>query len=195
MIVQIGSHNGQAGDPLADLIDSNDAWRVLFVEPMPGHFASLQARRGGQVRFTLVQAAVTDHDGEVTMFTLDKTNLMPDWADQLSSIHPETVLKHAASVPGLEDAMREVTVSAMTFPTLMESVPSAEIDLLHIDTEGHDANILDQIDFVRQRPEVILFESKHLSPGDRLRCEERLISNGYVLYAYQSDTLAIRSTP
>jgi hypothetical protein len=68
------------------------------------------------------------------------------------------------------------------------------IDLLHIDTEGHDAVILDQVDFDRILPDVVLYESKHLSAEDRRRCQGRLRASGYPLHVYHSDTLAIRAT-
>ena len=60
--VQIGSHNGQTGDPLQAHIDSSPGWRGLMVEPTPEHFASLTECRGGDPRFRLVRAAVTDHE-------------------------------------------------------------------------------------------------------------------------------------
>lgn len=193
-VVQIGSHDGRTGDPLAELIDSHPDWRVVFVEPMPVQFAALKAHRGGQERFTLVQAAVTDHDGEVTMTTLDATGLMPKWADQLTSIDRKTVLKHKNDVPGLEAAIREVTVPAISFATLIKSAPFQRIDLLHIDAEGHDAVILDQVNLEQAPPDVVLFESKHLHPDDRHRCESRLTDAGYRLFADRSDTLALRPT-
>ena len=38
MFVQIGSHNGIDGDPLARWIDSNPWWRGIMVEPVPEQF-------------------------------------------------------------------------------------------------------------------------------------------------------------
>ncbi len=37
-----------------------------------------------------------------------------------------------------------------------------EIDILHIDTEGFDYNVLSQIDFIKHKPYIILYENKHL---------------------------------
>ena len=127
------------------------------------------------------------------MITVHRTQVMPAWVEQLSSIHRVTVLKHAGVLAGLEAALREVVVPALTFASLMQLAPSQMIDLLHIDAEGHDAAILDQIDLDGSPPGAILFESRHLSAGDRQRCERRLMASGYRLHNHYRDTLAIRS--
>jgi FkbM family methyltransferase len=191
LIVQIGANDGHGTDPLTTLVDTHPGWRVVFVEPVEEHFAALKARRGNDVaRFTLVRAAVTDHDGDVTMTTVEATADMPPWVRGISSIREDTVLSHAADVTGLETAIREVTVPAMTLPSLLERTDSADLDLLFLDTEGHDAVILDQLDRLARWPPAVLFEHKHLAPADLDRCINRFEGAGYRVRVFTSDVLA-----
>jgi hypothetical protein len=68
----------------------------------------------------------------------------------------------------------------------------ARIDVLWIDTEGHDAIVLDQVDLEHWRPGLIVFEHKHLTDVDHERCRGRLRDAGYRLEAGRIDTIAIR---
>jgi FkbM family methyltransferase len=186
MFIQIGSHNGVDGDPLAKWIDQNPRWHGIMVEPVPEQFEALRKLRGDNPRVRLVRAAITDHDGTVDMTVVNESasSSMLD-VSQLSSVSADIVRKHG--VP--ESQMRQLSVPAMTFATLIEGAPS--IDVLHIDAEGHDALILDQVDLVGVRPAVVMFESLHLSVEDRERCEKRLLEAGYRVVGNSFDTLGI----
>jgi FkbM family methyltransferase len=181
MFVQIGSHNGIDGDPLAKWIDQNPRWRGIMVEPVPEQFEALRKLRGDDPRIRLVRAAITDHDGTVDMTVVDG----PASASMLSSVDADVIRKQG--VPASQT--RKLSVPAMTFAALIEG--ASPIDVLHIDAEGHDAVILDQVDLVRPRPAVVMFEWVHLSAEDRERCETRLIEAGYCVVSNSFDTLGI----
>ncbi len=188
--LQIGSHNGQANDPISRHLDRNPGWHGIMVEPVPHLFEELHARRGSDARFELVRAAVTDRPGTVKMTTVDWTSRMPKWADQLSSLDPQVILKHEPEIPGLHDRLCTIEVPAVTFDQLANQLSA--LDLLHIDAEGHDAVILAQIDFRRWRPSVVLFEHKHLTTDAWARCRSQLAAHGYRLTWSNADTLAIK---
>ena len=173
--VQIGSFDGTTGDPLARWIDRYP-WRGLLVEPNPSAFAMLEQLRGDDPRFRLVQAAVTDHDGTATLYVARPSNDSL-WAAQMSSLDAT----HMAEAD-------ECVVPATTYASLVVGV---EPDVLHIDAEGYDATILDQVPL--PGPTVIMYEHKHLADDDRVRCEARLRDAGYRLIVNRNDCLAIRA--
>jgi len=189
--VQIGAHNGSDNDLLvAPAIARNPGWAGILVEPIPELFAELQARYSDTGRFTPVEAAVTDHDGTVQMITAVGAHDVASWADLLSSIHRNVILKHEDALPGLGEAVHNITVPAMTFASLTKTLN--RIDLLVIDTEGHDAVILDQVNLVQWHPAAVLYEHEHLTDNDRARCEARLAASGYELTSDAHNTLALR---
>jgi hypothetical protein len=61
---------------------------------------------------------------------------------------------------------------------------------LSIDTEGHDYEVIKQIDFRTLRPGIMLYEHRHLSRPDRAACEHLLRSHGYRLASRLGNTLA-----
>jgi FkbM family methyltransferase len=179
--VQIGSHEGRAGDPLCAAIDRHLGWRGVMVEPVPEVFGRLSAHRHGP-RFELVQAAVTDHDGTTTMVLFEDSVLD---TSQLGSLEPAMSAKY-------EPRFRQfaIEVPAVTFGTLTRGLD--EIDVLHVDAEGHDAKILSQVDFDRWALRAVMFEHMHLEGDERQATEERLRRHGYRLWSNNWDTLALR---
>jgi FkbM family methyltransferase len=187
--VQIGSNDGITGDPLASYLDQYPEWRGIFVEPIPSFFDALAQTRGGDPRFKLVRAAITEHDQPtIQMTAVQPSDELPAWALGLSTLHPEVLFEHADAAPGLTDHLVTVTVPAMTFSELVNDLD--HINLVHIDTEGHDGEVLDQMDLARWHPDIIMFEHKHLKHAERRRCRERLRRQGYGIAWDETDTIA-----
>jgi len=63
--------------------------------------------------------------------------------------------------------------------TLLVRHGVSRIDLLVIDTEGHDSEILRSLDFTRFRPVLLMFEHQHLSADDKTAAYALLETYGY----------------
>jgi FkbM family methyltransferase len=176
VFVQIGSGNGETGDPLFHWINRYPSWRGTMVEPAPRGFARLVERRGGDPRFRLVRAAITDHDGSVEL--------------HIPANKPLRSSLDVGELVDVEGPIESTTVPAMTFATLTDGME--RIDLLHIDAEGHDAVILDQVDLETVRPAVIMYESERLSTADQERTTSRLRAAGYRVTSDDFDTIGVR---
>lgn len=185
MIIEIGTSDfrTQAGQ-----VDG------VFIEPVKYYFDRLQqlaldrlSETGGisaghNTHFENV--AISDYDGEGYMFyvreeTIQKHNL-PSWVRGCSSIrvpHPSAVSVLAPL--GLIMSVRPVQV--VRIKSIIDKYKITSLDLLKIDTEGHDCIILnDYINTVDILPKVIQFESNELSdPGEVAKVVERLKPLGY----------------
>jgi hypothetical protein len=80
----------------------------------------------------------------------------------------------------------------LTFRQLCEKHNVSRLDLLHIDAEGADAEILEQVDFRKYQPSVVLYEHNHLSEGDQENVNQMLDRAGYKCVRIRIDTLAVR---
>jgi FkbM family methyltransferase len=169
-IVQIGSNDGTTSDPIHSLLQSNPSWKAILVEPVPFLFNRLRQNYSNNPNIQFANVAITDQVGKATFYYVDPTAKnhipeLPDWYDQLGSFDPSHIAKHFGN------ALDPFTVSTQiaTFPlsAFLERNNVAKIDLLHIDTEGHDWIVLRQLDLSRFRPDVILIEHKHLSKEDK----------------------------
>ena len=190
-VIQIGSHDGLANDPLDAHLSEQGGWKAVLVEPIPTFFSQLTAYRKDDPRFTLVCAAITDHNGKATMVTpqLKSDNHL---LGQASSLDPEHVRRHLLSASkGQSSTVELVEVDCITFQTLLDRCGIKQFDLLHIDAEGHDAVILRQVDIKAHSPSVVLFEHCHLSKADRKESFRTLRNAGFRVTRSHTDALAI----
>ena len=100
-------------------------------------------------------------------------------SSQLATLNREVLLKHRSSIPEMESLLIEERVPTVRLDTLLVRHGVSRIDLLVIDTEGHDCEILRALDFTRFRPVLLMFEHQHLSANDKAAAYALLETHGY----------------
>jgi len=168
-VIQIGSNDGSSGDPLYRLLKRNASWKALFIEPVPYAFKKLRNNYGSDVRFCFENVAIGKKIEKVNFYyvsELAKEQLsdLPYWYDQLGSFNPDHITNHLGE--RIRPYIVVEQVDCVPLPLILERNHVDRIDLLHIDTEGADWMILQQLDLDRYAPDVILIEHKHLSPQE-----------------------------
>ncbi len=167
VVAEIGANDGHSHDPLHPI---PPGWSGVLVEPQPAVFARLRETVGERPGLRLVNAAVSANQGTVPFFApVD---------DTLGSLYPV-------------EGARRIEVDAVTF----DDLGLERLDLLVVDTEGHDWEVLRHAPLERLRPRLIVYEHFHLQPGDRAAARDRLAALGYDLLEEGLDTLAFRSGP
>lgn len=188
--VQVGAHDGGAGDPIA-LYVRRDRWSGILVEPVRSVFARLQDAYRDRPDLALENVAVGDTDGTATFWHLrDEARAVYPLADQLGSFDRDVLLSHANRVPDIGEYLVSTEVPCVTFETLLERNGVERIDLLHLDTEGHDAVLLQAFPWQRFLPEIVVYEHKHLDAEEAADTAAMLRERGYELVSSGSDTLA-----
>jgi FkbM family methyltransferase len=193
--VQVGANDGRRLDPVCRHIAAC-GWRGVFVEPDPDLFSQLRRNYGAQDRFAFLNAAVDVAAGQQTLhFIRPDLPALPDWVHGVGSLrraHLENVAEHL-NLPA--DAIASRPITTITWDDVFAALGSARPDVLVIDTEGHDAVLLDCLDFARHAPRVLHFEHACISAADRLRLYGRLIDLGYEIASFGPDTTAYRTAP
>jgi FkbM family methyltransferase len=178
-VLQIGANDGVAGDPLADAF-SKTHWSGLLVEPVPYLYEALVARYRDRPDVRVERAAISARDGEAPFFRLRSVpGETPEWFNQLATLDRAVLLKHGSSIPEIESLLIEERVPTVRLDTLLARHGVSRIDLLVIDTEGHDWEILRGLDFTRLRPVLLMFEHQHLSANDKAAAYALLETQGY----------------
>ncbi len=192
--VQIGSNDGQTGDPLHAWLKHKKGWSAVFVEPVPFIFNRLKKNYSGQERFAFENAVVNDGSTVEFYWLSERARSalpsLPSWYDQLGGFSREHIVTH---LPQTEPFIEQATLPGITLMNLFEKHRLKKIDLLHIDTEGADFQILRQLDLERYRPRVILYERRHLSPSES-ESSIRFLQAHYALFDLGADILAIEKT-
>lgn len=188
--VEIGANDGDQHDHLRELILAH-SWAGAMVEPVPYVFERLRANYRGHDQLILVNAAISDRDGPMPFYHLAEAGAeaqLPDWYHGIGSFSRDAVISHDRVIPGIEDLVVETTVPSLSFDSLCEKHGIERVDLLVVDTEGHDAEILASIDLARWLPAMIVYEHYHLDPPARGRARAGLERLGYATIEEGFDT-------
>ena len=191
--IQIGSNDGKTNDPMFELIKTNVSWRGIFVEPSPDAFAELKKNYGNEERFIFENVGISNQNGVADFYMVrasdaKKAKNLPICWPRVGSFSEEHVIRHINEP--FSHLISRVRLKTISFESLIERNNVERIDMLHLDTEGYDSKILEQIDFNRRKPGLILFEHKHLHRDDRLRVYLLLANNHYLVKPIGYDTLA-----
>ena len=191
--VQIGAHDGLSGDPIRPLILENDGWSGVLIEPQPDIFEQLQRNYNKQsARLQFLNVAISDEAGEKTLFYFSEAErrvlALPDWSSQLASFSPDHLCNHFPHA-----ALAEHSAKIVTFDRVAERLPEEHVDVVIIDTEGHERVIVESIDFDRHRVKFMIYEHRHLPESDRLAVEQKLRCHGFSVKRFGWDTIGWRA--
>jgi len=193
--LKIGANDGLENDPLGDLILTDLRFRGVLVEPIPYISRKLAGNYRDGSRFKIEQAAITKFSGMARMYcvaenaTDSKGQSLASWISGIGSFDREHLSKHLSAE--LQGTIQAVDVPCFTFKELLARNQLPRLDLVHVDTEGHDFMIIQQIDFNRWRPKIVLFEHKHLQQSEKEEARRFVINKGYQVWAYDSDFLCV----
>jgi FkbM family methyltransferase len=182
-VVQIGAFDGQLADPLQRIVSYYRS-RCLLIEPQPGPFQILQNRYSGNSAVTLVNAAITDQDGAVTLHV--PSNEASPWA----SVDPNHYKRFGRG----KNAVRKISVPSLTPVTLLAKYSLDRVDVLQVDTEGFDARLICLFLQSGIRPSIINFESLHCLEADLVKVLQLFKANGYWWVKGDQDTFAIKES-
>jgi FkbM family methyltransferase len=190
--VQIGANDGIVDDPIREFI-VRYGWRGIAIEPIPEIFAQLKPAYAGHPQVVPVNCAVSYGDDKALKLFFVKESALarfPEFAAMISSSDREHLIRHLPTITA--DDIGEIAVPCRTVESLVEEHGLGGVDFLHLDVEGHEANILGNLDLDRLKPEFILFENRHLAPADAARIEDKLKRHGFALESFHADMLAVR---
>lgn len=192
--VQIGSHDGIAGDPLWTFRRFRN-WQGLLVEPVDHLFARLKQNYATwPERFSFEKSAIARRSGTQAFHYIVPADDPTQVSDQLGSLDRTLVLRHARAIAVAETRVGSTTVNCLSWRDLCTKHNVREIDLLHVDAEGADAQILEQVDLTAWQPSIVLYEHVHMSDTEQRQTAEHLARAGYLSTRLAIDTIAIRQS-
>lgn len=182
VFVKVGANDGITGDPFSDILLANATWKGLLIEPVPYCFDRLRTTFHDARRFSLERVAIGATPGEATFYYVDEKAAasipdLPSWYDQLGSFDKGHILKHLDGA--LAPFIVECKVEVLPLRDVLKKNGIVDVHLLHIDTEGHDYEVLKTLDFTGPAPLAIFIEHKHLPATKKTEMCHLLREHGY----------------
>jgi FkbM family methyltransferase len=141
-------------------------WRGINIEPSPEWFARLSEVRR---RDTNVHAVASNQPGHIEFYDVI--------GEQLGTV----VREYAKHYSDLGKSVRSFPVKVVTLTEICEKYAPEEIHFLKIDVEGHEAEVLEGMDFTRFRPWILVIEATE--PNTRIpthqKWDQRVRNAGY----------------
>lgn len=204
--VQVGANDGVFDDPIHKYV-IRDKWFAILVEPQKDVFSKrLTKTYDGVDHVRLENVAIGQSQGTHSIYKIGFTD--EKWALGLTSFNRQTIVNHIES--GYVDRMAqksgiklpqsrdeyivEEPVIVVPPSDLLKKHSMDKVSVISVDTEGFDYEILKSFDLEKLRPEVILYESKHLSKEDFVASMNLLRGLGYKLFWEKGNTLALSPT-
>jgi len=194
VFVKVGANDGITDDPCSDILIADPNWSGLLIEPVPYCFERLKRNFPDGRRFILEQVAVGASAGEIPFYYVDPNAAeripnLPEWFDQIGSFDRNHIVKHLNGV--LEPFIIEYKVKVCPLSDVLTRNRIQTVHLLHVDTEGHDYEVLKSVDFNRHTPVAIFIEHFHLSAARRKEMLQLLRTHGYSVRNCVSDFFAV----
>jgi FkbM family methyltransferase len=162
-------------------------WRGVLVEPVPDMFAQLQQTYATHPELTLVNCAVTDYDGTLTLHRIDPevvaAGLMREQALGMTSAYTKGEIFASDTLKHIHD----LHVPCVTLPNLLAQQGVEFMHVMVIDTEGGDWMIARQLDMKFYRPTLICLEYTGLSGDDMRACCAHFVGQGYKFALCEED--------
>lgn len=178
-----------AGDALSESQENREAegdwiyrhvvkygWRGILVEPHPELRRKLIDNYTGKGHGLFFEEVAIDACDGRRDFSLCHAR------PQLSAFLPTMIERcDPDGALGLLQGIESISVPCMTVTTLLKKYGLSQIDVLHIDTGGHEAVILEGIDWQAVRVGMIRFGHWNLTTNERARICDTLLACGYAL--------------
>lgn len=172
--IQIGANDGITYDPIRELIKKNK-WKGIFYEPGNESFGQLKNNYKECSDLIFENKAVSNFDGKGTLYCGSTTmhfTMIEQIANTFFSVKPTTV-----------------EVETVSPSSIIKNYNIKKLDLLQIDTEGHDMTIVRAFPFNIIKPRVIRFEYVHLyfEKENEGTAQQFLSQLGYKIYIDTKD--------
>lgn len=194
-ILQIGANDGVTDDPVRRFITVENL-PALLLEPNPTCFALLQENYASFSNVRMLNIAISETAGSLSLF-VPKDDLI-ERAPRLSglcTLDRAQLIKelNREALPNPENLVSEIKIRAKTAADLLQEEKISAIDVLQIDTEGHDWKILSQFDLSNLGISLIHMEWFHLKPEEQRDCMNHLTSLGYSTIKVLGDIVAYKA--
>jgi FkbM family methyltransferase len=198
--LEIGAMDGVSFDPLYAAA-RKFGWRGILIEPLQDLFEKLKDNYQNDSRLVFENVAISDTYETRTIYRVPyavvKAGQVADWAAGIASFYlNRNAIGGLGTFPQDYDRIRpfivQEAVQCVPLQALLDRHSVERIDLVQIDTEGHDYHILKQIDLKRYKPYVVRFEARNLPSEERDAALGKLVEHGYDCYWDADDVIATR---
>ena len=178
--VDVGSHKGKYFDLFAK---NYQIKKSLLIEPQRQYFHYLKNKYKGFKNIKIFDYAVSNKNG-TSLFYINHHDL----TSSLNTLnHKNTFLKFKSRLFGVKTQnmiKKKVKVKITTLNNIFKKIKLKQLDLVKIDTEGHELQVLQGIGKTIQKIKIVLIEFRNdnvYKNYNSIKIHNNLIKNNFYL--------------
>ncbi len=192
--MQIGANDGISHDPFREFMIRRNA-RGVTAEPVPEFFTAMCRNYSSYPQVLPENCAVGYPAGSLPFYAYSAAFLKSKGDSKelagLASFNREKLVQCLRPDEDSNVCIQEIIIPVVTVEDIMVKHGFDQFDCLFMDCEGHEENILTQLDYEVVKPRLIVFEHTHY--GERAeRIEAHLSARGFAFTRLSHDTVAVR---
>lgn len=170
-VLNVGAMDGVTFDEMIGYTNMYN-FKGLYVEPISYLFERLKRNLKEQNGNKFENSAISNYDGEIEMLSIKReaidNGLIHNCFYGMSAVYPpKNGLGSEGDRETVEKYGEKVTVRCVTFDTLLKKHQIDNFDVLKIDAEGHDYEILKQVNLTDHNLKVVRLEWDSLSVAEK----------------------------
>jgi FkbM family methyltransferase len=191
--LQVGANDGITCDPFREFMIRRNATGVT-AEPVAEYWNKLKRNYAAYPRVFCLHAAVGYPAAENRFYAYNAAYVAKrgGWWELTGLAGFSRAKLERSLLPGddPDQCIDETVVPTLTVEDILTSKGFESFDCLFMDCEGHEENILTNLDYDRVRPKMIVFEHTHF-PESAQELIQQLGGRGFVSQQLEQDTVAV----
>jgi len=178
--IEIGAHNGKELDPLYQIINENK-WKGILVEPDDDNFKQLKNNYIDNKDVIFENICISDYDGKIDFYKAPTT-----LHHSVEEAYMNRMFKGRETI---------IQKECLKLSSILEKYNFEYVDVINVDTEGHDYTILRDFPFDKYQPKIVRYETVHLTKEKNEKLKEILERHNYEIFTSESktDKIAIKN--
>jgi len=186
-LVEVGANDGLIASKSRDLI-INHGWKGLLIEPIKFYYDKLLENYAGNSNVEFLNIGISTTEKQIKIYRIDPKYLLENhYGHGVSSLNRNHLGIKTLEQQFGKDAIIEEIINVCPLSKIFKERQINAVDLLIIDTEGHDYEVILSLDFETIKPKKIIYENKHLGEINHV-CENFLKKLGYAVIRKGNDT-------
>ncbi len=186
--IQVGAFDAQ-GDPILYYMEKYNI-NGIMIEPNPTPFKRLQHNQVLR-EITLLNIAISPEEGIRNLYFVPE-NKADSYGKRYWAKYCSTLVPDRGRIMEFSEDVENIKVECCTLQRVINDHDVKNVDLLLIDTEGHDYEVIKSLDFGKIKPKIIHYEERHIPKDENIECHHFLKEQGYVIFEepHPNDTTA-----
>jgi len=191
-VIQIGAGDGITFDDTREYLDKYN-WDAILLEANPELYQDLKSNFKDRNNYTFAENIISNRNGMVDYLifphnAFDEEPDLPEYKYKykfLGSLYPlkNTLTDdNSTNTHYRNKSSKDIKVQSLTLESFFEKYSVKNFDILLCNLQGHDWNVLDQLDLEKYKPKFIRLDYMNLSNEHRELAAKKLRDNNYEVF-------------